>query len=216
MRVFFIILLVASASYSQTSTTQPAATLEQALGKEKIQTILKDVVVKSLPEVKANFWVTDQSMVGLESSGVPVTFSSKLKDLKGQEIVGRENLVAALSTKMGKEDTATYQRLVAFYTQSIVVVTDDFYSRIEKLVLRSAPPTSLTAEKWLETGFQQFIADYTAFLRQNSPDKSTVVIGFRLEEFLKIAASKCGKLPCDVPPCCGKAEEFCAEPCKNP
>jgi hypothetical protein len=216
MKAFFVVILLAAVSYGQgTSDTKPRTTLDAALTEAQIDSVLKSVVSGAMPEIKATFLVTDESLAGLRSSAVSASFAKNVQTLKGQEIVGREKFFAALNKKAGEPEAQKYQELVAFYSHSIVVVTDDFYSRIRKLVLKATPPENVDAKTWLEAGFKQFMRNYSDFLRRNSPDKNTVVIGIKLEEFLELAASGCGKNPCDVPPCCAKLNDYCGDPCKD-
>lgn len=216
MRTLLLILFCATISYGQASpSTQSADTIGQILEKESVRSIIKNVVVTSIPQAKENFLITEQSLADLRSRGIPESFSSRLGSLKGQEIKGRENLERELEARVGEEQSSKYESQVAFYTQSFVIVTEDFYSRIEKLVLKTVSPKTGT-ETWLGRGFQQFMLDYIAYLRKHSEDKNTIIIGSRLDEFLSIQAEGCGKLPCDVPPCCSTDENLCASSCKTP
>lgn len=220
------ILLLAILLGSNILVTQSPRTVEQALGKEKVRSILNQVIMRKIEAFSSSYVITDLSFSRARSAGVPVTTLGKLESVKGREIHGEDEFEKTLQGAIGQEDSKKYESLMAANARGYLIVTDKFSRRVEDLVLNTEAPDTGDVTDWLEKGIDRFLTDYISFSKQSSyevraaavnkvsPNRITLAAenanDVRLfDRFIKAQRARCGEIPCSVPPCCGKECNAC-------
>jgi hypothetical protein len=207
-------LLVAILFSSNVFAIQTPATLEQVLGREKVESILKKVINRKIESYSKSYLVTEELLKEARSVGVPSDTLTKLENIKGQQFQGEGKFQDALNKTIGQQDADRFESVITSNARGYLIVTDDFISRVEKLVLRTEAPDTGDREKWLEDGFERFLSEYISFSVKEGKNRITLATNGPnarppLDSFINTQRAKCGEIPCSVPPCCGKTCKAC-------
>ncbi|MFY9493395.1 MAG: peptidoglycan-binding protein [Minisyncoccia bacterium] len=76
------------------------------------------------------FIITENALSNLKSAGIPDDILAKLQGLKDQEIVGEENFLSILKSKIGEEDTLRFKVLILKHARLYSVMISDPWKNI--------------------------------------------------------------------------------------
>ncbi len=125
------------------------------------------------------------------------------KDILGEEKVRMVVRTAANEATEQKEDRSPRTRVEPSLYERVVVLAGETKVRTADLQL------PMRAAARLKQGVVAFFEDYRAFLVEQGSEIGPLRLGVRhLNDFIEWfkSAKGCGKIPCDIPPCCGDCD----------